>query len=168
MTRHVSDSQPDTCELKKDASRLTAEGSISKKAQLAVQPRTSLAQLTSKCTVAGNQGEILKKKTHREKIEGESVGRFPPGFFKKTGEAQDPAACGTALAALPAPAGGTRHHAIMIFWPKKRGGSWLKLVEIVVFPCVFSRMWDFLSQEEDRSSEPMLLPSGELNVGKQR
>ena len=81
MTRHVSDSQPDTCELKKDASRLTAEGSISKKAQLAVQPRTSLAQLTSKCIVAGNQGEILKKKHTEKKSRVKALEGFPRIFF---------------------------------------------------------------------------------------
>lgn len=31
----------------------------------------------------------------------------------------------------------------MIFWPKKKGGSWLKLVEIVVFPCMFFSICGF-------------------------
>ena len=115
-----------------------------------------------------------KIKTHREKIEGESVGRFPPGFvFKKTDEAQDPAACGTALAALPAPAGG---YSIIpscwfiskIFWPKKGGF----MVEIVVFPWFFMvEIVVFPGFPQPRGRQILradVAAVGELNVGKQR
>lgn len=68
-----------------------------------------------------------KKKHTEKKSRVKALEGFPRDFFKKTGEAQDPAACGTALAALPAPAGGTRHHAIMLIrfddlLAKKKGG----------------------------------------------
>lgn len=86
-------------------------------------------------------------KTHRQKSRVKALEGFPRDFFKKTGEAQDPAACGTALAALPAPAGGTRHHAIMLIrfddlLAKKKGGFMVEVGWNCRFSMyVFFHMW---------------------------
>ena len=122
---------------------MIAEGSMFEVAQLAVQPEDK----SCPAHLQMHSSWQSRRVGDTRKIEGESVGRFVDvrgqthSWIHHTPEAQDPAACGTALAAMPAPAGGScfrhafvtisfqafvMHNSIMsfrfishIFWPKR-------------------------------------------------
>ena len=165
--------------------RMIAEGSMFEVAQLAVQPEDK----SCPAHLQMHSSWQSRRVGDTRKIEGESVGRFVDrgqthSWIHHTPEAQDPAACGTALAAMPAPAGGScfrhaRHnlipsichadfnHVISIHFEHllAKKDFMLEMSFSILLPYRFP-----YEKPRDRKTDPpsRCRCSWELNVGKQK